>query len=505
MISKHLEAKIKRLHYSDLLPCGTIARNLGLHHSTVERVLREAGAADSLRPPRPRKIDPYTGFIVEKLKDHPDLRASRLYAMVKERGYDGQPDHFRSLVAGLRPRRPSEAYLRLRTLPGEQAQVDWGHFGSVLIGRAVRKLYAFVLVLAWSRWIFLRFGYDIGMAGFVRGHVEAFEFFGGVPRVLLYDNLKSAVLERMGDAVHFNPALLELSGHYRYEPRPVAVARGNEKGRVERAIRYIRDNFFAGRQFTDLDDLNAQADAWCRGAAADRRCPEDTTLTVKAAFELEKPQLAALPANPFPVEERKEVVVGKTPYIRFDLNDYSVPHDLTRRTVTVLATTSQVRVLDGMTVVATHARTYDKGKQVENPEHLQRLVEQKQGARLHRSQDRVLTAVPKSAELLNHLAERGGNLGSAVSALGRLLDHYGAADVDRAVAEALAQDVPHVGAVRQILERRQHERGLPPPIAVMLPADKPELRDLHVRPHDLARYDQLSLKKEANDERQDSK
>ncbi|HEY3494901.1 MAG TPA: IS21 family transposase, partial [Polyangiaceae bacterium] len=127
------------------------------------------------------------------------------------------------------------------TLPGEQGQVDWGHFGKVQIGAATRTLWAFVMVLSWSRHIFLRFYLSAAMPSFLRGHVDAFRFFGGVPRVLLYDNLKSAVLERVGQAIRFHPTLLELSAHYLYEPRPVAPARGNEKGRVERAIRYVRD------------------------------------------------------------------------------------------------------------------------------------------------------------------------------------------------------------------------------------------------------------------------
>ena len=137
--------------------------------------------------------------------------------------------------------------LRLRSLPGEQAQVDWGHFGHLRIGRARRPLMAFVMVLSHSRQIFLRFCLDARMESFLRGHVGAFTAWGGVPRVLLYDNLKSAVLERRGDAIRFHPTLLTFAGHYRYEPRPVAVARGNEKGRFERAIRYVRDGFFAAR------------------------------------------------------------------------------------------------------------------------------------------------------------------------------------------------------------------------------------------------------------------
>ena len=121
---------------------------------------------------------------------------------------------------------------------------------------------------------------------FLRGHEAVFHAWGGLPRVLLYDNLKSAVLERQGDAIRFHPLLLAFAAHYRFEPRPVAVARGNEKGRVERTIRYIRDSFFAARTWHDLDDLNAQAEAWCLGPAADRPCPEDPSpsSTIRAYF-----------------------------------------------------------------------------------------------------------------------------------------------------------------------------------------------------------------------------
>ena len=122
------------------------------------------------------------------------------------------------------------------------------------------------------------------------------------------------MLERQGQAIRFHPTLLDFAAHYRFEPRPVAIARGNEKGRVERAIRYVRDNFFAARTWTNLEDLNAQAEAWCHGRAFDRPCPEDRSLSVREAFEQEQPTLLALPDNPFPTDEREEVAVGKTPY-----------------------------------------------------------------------------------------------------------------------------------------------------------------------------------------------
>ena len=256
-----LVAQILRLHTVEKWRVGTIARQLHVHRDVVRRVLGGASAPvpflPSPSPLRSSRIDPYRAFLLETVTKFPTLTSARLLGMLGERGYAGSASHLRHLVAGMRPRPAAEAYLRLRTLPGEQAQVDWGHFGHLQIGRARRPLMAFVMVLSYSRRIFLRFFLDAHGATFMRGHAEAFAAFGGCTRVVLYDNLKSAVLERRGDAIRFNPVLLEFAAHYRYEPRPVAVARGNEKGRVERAIRYVRDNFFAARTYTDLDDLNA--------------------------------------------------------------------------------------------------------------------------------------------------------------------------------------------------------------------------------------------------------
>ena len=494
-IDKEVEAKILRYHFVDHWRPNTIAAQLSVHHSVVDRVLSQAGQPKAERARQPSIVDPYTPFIVETLRDFPRLTAARLYDMVRERGYPGGPSHFRSHIAQLRPRQPAEAYLRLRTLPGEQAQCDWAHFGHVTIGRAKRPLMAFVLVLSWSRQIFLRFYLDQRMDNFLRGHLGAFQAWGGLSRVVLYDNLKSAVLERRGDAIRFHPTLLALSAHYHFEPRPVAVARGNEKGRVERAIRFIRDRFFAGRRWSDISDLNAQADAWCWGPSADRPCPEDPSMTVAAAFEQERSHLLVLPDNPFPTEERVEVRVGKTPYCRFDLNDYSVPHTQVRRTVTVMATPSTVRILVGSDPIAEHARVYGKGEQIEDPAHLRALVNVKRQARHHRGQDRLSHAVPSSRSLLQLAGERGSRLSTAVSLLNELLDIYGAEELERAIGEALHHDVPHPNAVSQILERRREQRDQPPPLAIALP-DNAKAPHIRVRPATLAHYDQLNTDQE---------
>ena len=485
-----IQAKILRYYHVEKWRIGTIARHLHVHHGAVERLLRQAGVprAGTLRRSR---IDPYLTLIQETLTKFPTLTASRLYAMVRERGYVGGPDHFRHLIANHRPRRAAEAYLRLVTLPGEQSQCDWAHFEHLNIGQARRPLMAFVMVLSWSRRIFLHFFLDARMENFLRGHVAAFEAWGGLSRVVLYDNLKSAVLERQGEAIRFNPTLLEFSSHYRFEPRPVAVYRGNEKGRVERSIRYIRESFFAARTFSDVEDLNRQAQQWCLGQADDRLCPEDKTLTVREAFAKEKPVLLELPANGYPTEERKQVSVGKTPYVRFDLNDYSVPHDHVRRILTVVADTQRVRILDGASVVATHVRSYDKGQQIEERAHIEALVAQKAAARSQRGMNYLNQAAPASRELLTQAAQRGESLGRITSSLVRMLDRYGATELQTAILSALSRGVPHPHAVRLALETQREARDLPPPVELSLPAHV-AARDTHVQPHSLDSYDQLT-------------
>ena len=485
-----LETKILRLYHAEKWPIGTIARQLGVHHGTVTRVLAQAGLPRHDPPARPLLIDPYLAFIHQTLERFPSLTASRLFGMVHERGYSGGPDHFRHLIANLRPRPKAEAYLRLRTLAGEESQVDWAHFGIRSIGRARRPLMAFIMVLSYSRWIFLRFFLNAQMENFLRGHDAAFRAWSGVPRVCLYDNLKSAVLERHGNAIRYHPTLLEFAGHYHYEPRAAAVARGNGKGRVERAVRYARDAFFAAREFVDLDDLNEQADAWCNGVAANRRCPGNETQTVREAFVEEQPRLLKLPDTTFPLLERKVVVIGKTPYARFDLNDYSLPHAHVRRSLTVLADPHQVRIVDGQQVLACHPRSYDKGTQVEDPSHIEALANEKQAARHHRATDRLALAAPASQTLLRRAADRGDNLGSITAALMRLLARYGAAELQVAITEALERNLPHPNAVRLVLERRREQRNQPPPVDVPLP-EHVKAKDAPVRHHRLDTYDEL--------------
>lgn len=493
-IPAELEAKILRYFHVEKWRVGTIAAQFHVHHATIKRVLLQAGVPIKKILTKSSRLDPYLPFVLDTLQKYPKLTAKRMYDMVYERGYRGGEGHFRHLITLYRPKPIAEAYLRLRTLPGEQAQVDWGHFGHVEIGRAKRPLMAFVMVLSFSRKIFLRFYLNHRIENFLRGHEAAFNAWGGVPRVILSDNLRSEVLERQGEAIRFNPTLLEFAAHYRYEPRPVAVARGNEKGRVERAIRYIRDNFFAARQWRDIDDLNEQATNWCNGPAASRPCPEQTTQSVQLTFEQEQPMLMQLPDNPYTTDERLEVSIGKTPYARFDLNDYSVPHTHANSKLTVTANIDKVTILSGIEIIAEHKRSYDKAQQIEQQQHIQALTAAKKKARQHRGQNRLTFAAPIAVELLIKAAQHGYHMGGITTRLLQLLDDYGAVELEAAINDALTQNVPHTNAVYLNLERRREQRQQSPLVRLDLPDNK-RVRELVIRPHDLNNYDQLQQEK----------
>jgi hypothetical protein len=182
------------------------------------------------------------------------------------------------------------------------------------------------------------------------------------------------------------------------------------------------------------------------------------------------------------------VTAGKTPYVRFDLNDYSVPHTHVRRALSVLADERRVRILDGAQELASHVRSWDRGQQIEQPVHVQALIDHKRAARAHRACDRLAQAAPASIEFLRQAAERGESLRTTTSTLTGLLGRYGARALQDAIDEALQRGVPHPNAVRLALERAREAAGTPPPVALVLP-EHVARRDAPVRAHDLASYD----------------
>jgi hypothetical protein len=347
------------------------------------------------------------------------------------------------------------------------------------------------MVLSYSRAIFALFTVDQTLESFLRGHVEAFAAFRGVARTLVYDNLRSAVLERAGTAIRFHPRLLELAGHYHFAPRPCTPGRANEKGKVERQILYLRQAFFAARTFVDVDDLNAQFRRWRDEIAHQRPHPEQRDRTVAEVLAAEQPRLLSLPAHSFETDVMRTVASGKTPYVRFDRNYYSIPHTHVRRPVTLLASATTVRVIAGTEEIARHIRSYDTGQSIEQEAHVAGLIAATRQANPSSARDRLRLAVPAVTTLLERLATRGESLRYHVARLLTLLDDYGPQELAAAIDCALERDALGAGAIAHILETRRRQRGLKPPIPMALP-DHPGVRDLDVTPHRLETYDELT-------------
>ncbi len=487
MIDVETRATIRRLHYAEHWTVGTIAAELKLPWHTVEAAL-----SDKPKPrggPQKSIADPWEGFVSELLERHPRLRATRIFEMIRARGYTGQVVPVRRLVRRLRPKW-REAFFRLSVLPGEQGQVDWADFGAVTVGRAPRRLSAFVLTLSFSRAFFFTFFYDQILESFLSGHVQSFEDLG-IPRVLLYDNLKSVVLSRHGDLVQFHPRLLELSAHYHFEPRPCQVRRGNEKGHVERAIRYIRDSFFAARTFSSLDDLNRQARLWRDEVAHQRRQTPDDPLSVAEALQRERPHLLPLPAHPFQTDLVRAVHTQKTPYVRFDRNDYSVPPTVLGKPLTLVAGLGVVRLLDGATEVARHARSFDAGQRIEDPEHLRQLNRLKQRSRPAGPLEALAAEIPEVSSFLKKAHQAGEAPPGVLRQLLRLRTDYGPARLRTAIATALERDTPRPSAVAYLLQKAVRKESSAPPLPVRLDT-RPDLLELSVTPNDAEIYDDLS-------------
>ena len=305
--------------------------------------------------------------------------------------------------------------------------------------------------------------------------------------MLLYDNLKSAVLERRGSLIHFNPRLLELAGHCHFEPKPCQVRSGNQKGRVERAIRFVRDSFWAARTFTTLEECNRQALKWRDEIAHQRPWPDDRNRTVAEAFLDEQPRLLPLPLHAFSTDHVAPVRSAKTIYVRFDGNDYSIPPEAVGRTLTLVASEAEVRILDGAKELAQHRRSYDRQQMVLDPEHQDALLKTKRKARESTRNGRLEVAVPESVLLLEKAFMEGESVAQQTTQLLELLERYGEKALRYAVHEAIERGTPRAASVAFLL--RQRHRCAPLPLDL---SRYPQAQDINVRSHDLETYDELA-------------
>jgi transposase len=481
-----LEAEIVRLHYAEHWPVGTIATQLEAHPDQVRRVLG-LGEPRRSAPPRPRLLDPYRLFLDDTLARYPTLRATRLYDMLRERGFSGSVRTVREHVAQVRPRPKRAAFLLTETLPGEVAQVDWAHVGKLSVPGGERALWLFVMVLGHSRAMWGELVIDLTVHSLCRSLVRAATAFGGVTRQWLFDNPKVVVLERVGPVARFHPTLLNLCAAMRVEPRLCAVREPHQKGKVERAIRYLRDRFLAGRTLAGIDQGNRALTRFIAEIAHVRPHPTIVQRSVADVFLDEQKRLLALPV-PLPETARIEPIqIDAQAFVRLDTNRYSVPSKHASQVLTLVADDRIVRLLEGKVDVAEHARSWGRRQIFEKPEHRSALLAERRAARDLKGRDRLRAVVPTFDRIVERWDLSGPSLGYRVARAIKLLDLYGDQVFAEAAADLLQRGLSDVGALAVACEKYRKDHRRPVPVALVLPD---HLDDAVVIPHDLESYDE---------------
>jgi transposase len=486
-VPKEVEQEIRRLAEVEKWKIGTIVSQLGVHEDVVKRVLGLLPKKKRKKPkPRRRKVDGYVDFIAQTLQQYPRLTATRLFDMIETRGYGGSVRTLRDYVATVRPKPKREAFVRLEPICGEQAQVDWAHVGKVSVAGGERTLWLFVMLLAWSRAVWAEFVLDTTVHSLLRSLVRANAYFGGSCRQWLFDNAKSIVLERYGDAVRFHPLLLDLAGRYHAQLRVCAPYKANQKGGVERAIRFFRSRFLAGRTIVSREQGNREVRAFIDDIANKRPHPTWRDRTVADCLADERQRLLALPAVQPSCEQVVPVAVDKTASVRFDRNIYSVPSKYVCQTLTLAADDEQLRLLDRQQQVACHQRSWGRRQSITDPEHRAELLQHKRAAARGAGRGRLQQAVPAIAQLFERWVDAGRNVGNMTAQTLKLLDLYGAELLAEAVDAAIERGTSDPGALAQICEQHRCKQRMPVPIDIELGEHVP---DREVIPHDLERYD----------------
>ena len=382
MVSVEQWAEIRRLHRVEGLSIKAIGRRMRVARNTVREVLRSGAPPQYHRPAGPSKLDPFKGRIAELIGEYPKLSAVRVREILTQEGFTGGETIVRAYLRRARPR-PIAAFQRTVYLPGEIGQVDWAEMPDPIpdaYGK-LRRVYAFVMVLGYSRMLTVVFSFRTRLVDFLRCHAEALAFFGGTPRTIVYDNLKSVVLSRRGAEVTFNPAFLPFADRYEFRPLPTWPGEPHEKGLVERPILYIKTNFWAGRKFAGMEDLQEQGNNW-----GDRTCNVRMHSGLEEhpidRFELERSRLLALPAEPYQAEEILFAKASRWGYVRLDGNDYSIPLILAGRRLAAKLDPALVRIFDQGRLVTQHARCFGHHQVLTLPGHQDRPWSLRRGTAL---------------------------------------------------------------------------------------------------------------------------
>jgi transposase len=485
MINFETFQKIKLYHSQQGLTASQIARQLTLDIRTVEHWLNQSNFRPRNSPIKKSKLDPFKPTILRMLENHP-YSAVQIFQKIGEDGYQGGITILRDFVQKVRPRR-APAFLSLAFAPGECAQVDWGEYGTIQVGSTRRRLSFFLMVLCHSRLMYLEFFVSQTMEHFLAGHKNAFEFFGGIPKKIMVDNLKSAVLKRIvGESPVFNPRFLDFANHYGFTIIPCAVGKGNEKGRVENGVGYVKKNFLNGLELPDFKAINPAAHYWLESIANIRIHGETKKQPNELFSQEERSVLGGLPEIPHDIGTVHTARATKQFRVSLETNRYSVPSEYASQRLILKAYPDRLCIYHQNNLVASHSRCYDRHQDIEDPDHPRELLAQRHKAREQKLLMRFLTLSPKAQEFYLELEQRRFNATLHVRKIVALSEIYDTKEVTRALEDALVYKACSSEYVANLLEQRS--RKLPEPSALHL-TRRQDLLEIEMPEPNLKIYD----------------
>ena len=363
------------------LSVSAISERTGHDRKTVRKYIRRGLAAPKYKPREPRAtiVAAFEGYLRERVAAWPQLTGARLLREIRELGYRGGKTAVNDFLREVRPPKVPGFEIRFETPPGRQAQVDFAEFRVEFASEPglERKVWLFAMVLGHSRYLWAQYVLHQDLPTVLRCHMEAFEHFGGVPREILYDRMKTAVLgEPDADKpIIYNAKLLGCGAHYGFVPRACKPYRAQTKGKVERPYRYIRADFFMARRFHDIEDMNRQLRHWL-DTVANARLHGTTDRIVAEHFAQERPTLGPLPAGRFDAVLRVERRLSHEGCVSIGANFYSVPDGTRRRVLEVETTADQVRIHEDGKLIAVHPLLHGRKQRSVLPghRHLQRAA-----------------------------------------------------------------------------------------------------------------------------------
>ena len=484
MIDYETFVKIKVYKDQHGLKCSQISRELNLDCRTVEKWIEKKQYQQRKSPRRASKLDPFKGQIQRMLETHP-YTAAQIFQRLREDDFDGGYTIVKEYVRKVRPPKII-AFLKLSFAPGECAQVDWGSYGSVAVGETRRRLSFFVMVLCYSRMMYVEFTVSQTMEHFLGCHQNALQFFGAVPKKIMVDNLKSAVLKRIvGHAPVFNPKYLDFAQHYGFSIIACNVGKGNEKGRVESGVGYVKKNLLNGLDIPDFKVMKPVARHWLDTVANVRTHGETGKKPVDMFLE-EKSILQPLPIEPYDIAVIKQMRASRQFRVTVDTNHYSVPAQLSGVRMTMKMYPDRLCFYHDNKLVARHVRSYDRREDFEDPDHPKVLLAQRKKARDQKIYMRFLALSDKAQEYYRQLTQRRMNPFHHIRQIVALSEIYSKEQVAMAIEDAFSFAAFSCEYIANLLEQRSHPHKEPGALHLTRSSD---LLDLTIDNPDLSIYD----------------